>query len=515
MEKYPWWTDFQKQLADEVLEFAYSVAPRALEAVWKREHPADLVKMVGDKGWFGVLVPEEYGGMGKNGGVTSSAIITEGLTAVGMLGGLFFSTQFGGVKQLSTFGTPEQKERWLTRVARGEVIGALGLTEPFVGSDAAGIKTIAVKDGDEWVINGKKRFITNTGVANMYFVYAKTSNEPGDIQARRHLTAFVVDKGTPGFSVERINELAVFDAVRNGTLNFDNVRVSEENIVGGIGGAWGVLTNGLNFERLMIAVCMIAVIKEALRNALFFTERRVQFGQRTLDFESNQYRMADIIMRLKSTRLLCYYTAYQEDLGNNPIIEANAAKILATELARESAIDALQVCGGDAFTKYYTVEQLLRDSKINEVGGGTNEVLRRLIVYVYRRLFANEIRQPRRRIHKELRIPIPYFEPVEKKAAPTSPEEMETAVLEALGEDYFVNPGLHMKREELMEDTGLSDEQLDETLLSLEEKNLVDLWRDRRGVIRLAKATYEGLNKAKPLEFYCWYPQWSRKEERF
>ncbi len=516
VEKYPWWTEYQKQLADDVIAFAQEVAPRAVEAVWRREHPADLVKKVGKKGWFGVLTPEEYGGMGKNGGVTSSSIITEGLTSVGMLGGLYFSTLFGGVKQLSTMGTPEQKERWLTRVARGEIIGALGLTEPFVGSDAAGIRTNAVKDGDEWVINGKKRFITNTGIAELYFVYTKTSMEPGDIKSRRHLTAFVVEKGTPGFKVEKINELAVFDAVRNGTLNFDNVRVPEENIVGGVGGGWGVMVNGLNFERLMIAVCMVAAIREALRNALYFTERRVQFGQRTIDFESNQYKIADIIMRLKSTRLLCYYTAYQEDMGNNPIIEANAAKIMATELARDSALDALQVCGGDAFTKYYTVEQLLRDTKINEIGGGSSEVLRRLIVYIYRRLFASEIRQPRRRIHKELRIPIPYFEPSEKtQAASISPEKMEEAVIEALAEDYFVNPGLHMKREELMQDTDLNDEQLDETLLSLEEKKLVDLWRDRRGVIRLAKATYEGLNKGKPLEFYCWYPQWSKEEERF
>jgi len=518
LEKYPWWTDFQKRLADEVEEFAYGAAPRVYEAVWKKEHPADLIKEVGKKGWFGVLVPEEYGGMGENGGVTSSTIITEGLTIVGILGGLFFSTLFGGVKQLSTFGTPEQKERWLTRVARGEIIGALGLTEPFVGSDAAGIRTAAVKDGDEWVINGKKRFITNTGIANLYLVYTRTSNDPADIKSRKHLTAFVVEKGTPGFRVERINELGVFDAVRNGTLHFDNVRVPEENIVGGVGGGWGVMTNGLNFERLMIAICMVSAIREALRNALYFTERRVQFGQRTIDFESNQYKIADIIMRLKSVRLLCYYTAHQEDLGNNPVIEANAAKIMATELATQSALDALQICGGDSFTKYYPVERLLRDSKINEIGGGSSEVLRRLITYIYRRLYADELRQPRRRIHKELRIPIPYFEkPGEKrpKPAPATPEESEKTVLEALAEDYFVNPGLHMKREELMDDTGLNDEQLDETLLSLEEKGLVDLWRDKRGVIRLAKATYEGLNRAKPFEFYCWYPEWSREDERF
>ncbi|MHA1209666.1 MAG: acyl-CoA dehydrogenase family protein [Candidatus Freyarchaeota archaeon] len=516
MEKYPWFTERQKQLTDEVEEFVDEITPRAYEATIKKEHPRDLIKMVADKGWFGALVPEEYGGMGKEVGITGCEIICEGLTQAGSIGGVYSATMFGGLEQICMFGTDEQKERWLPRFARGELLGAITLTEPFVGTDAAGIRTTAVKDGDEWVINGKKRFISNTGVADIYMLYAKTSNDPGDRAAYKHLTAFIVEKGTPGFTVERVNELAVFDGIRNGILDFDNVRVPAENVLAGEGNGWGVMTAGLNFERLTVATQIIAGIREALRYALFFTTRRVQFGRRTIDFESNQYKLADIIIALKTARLLTYYAAWMMDQGLNPVVEANAAKIYATEAATQAALNALQIIGGDSFTKYYPVERILMDAKILEVGAGTNEVLRRLLTAQARRIMADELKAPRRRIHKELRWPIPYYKPEKApKKHPTSLEEIEKAILEALADDYFVNPGLHMRREELMEDTGLDEEQLDEALVSLEEKKLVDLYRTRQGVIILAKATYEGLRKARPKEYYRWYPEWSKEDERF
>ncbi|MHA1580737.1 MAG: acyl-CoA dehydrogenase family protein [Candidatus Freyarchaeota archaeon] len=516
MEKYPWFTERQKQLTDEVVEFVEEITPRAYEATIKKEHPSDLIKMVADKGWFGALVPEEYGGMGKDVGITGCEIICEGLTQAGSIGGVYSATMFGGLEQICMFGTDEQKERWLPRFARGELLGAITLTEPFVGTDAAGIRTTAVRDGDEWVINGKKRFITNTGVADIYMLYAKTSDEPGDRAAYKHLTAFIVEKGTPGFTVERVNELAVFEGIRNGILDFDNVKVPAENVLAGEGNGWGVMIAGLNFERLTIAAQIIAGIREALRYALFFTTRRVQFGRRTIDFESNQYKLADIIIALKTARLLTYYATWMMDQGPNPVVEASAAKIYATEAARQAALNALQIIGGDGFTKYYPVERILMDAKILEVGAGTNEVLRRLLTAQARRIMADELKAPRRRIHRELRWPIPYYKPEKApRKATASLEEMEEVILEALADDYFVNPGLHMRREELMEDTGLDEEQLDEALVSLEEKKLVDLYRTRQGVIILAKATYEGLRKARPKEYYRWYPEWSKEDERF
>jgi alkylation response protein AidB-like acyl-CoA dehydrogenase len=518
MEKYSWFNERQKQLTDEVNEFVEEITPRAYEASFRKEHPRDLVKMVADRGWFGALIPEEYGGMGKDVGVTGCEIICEGLTRAGSIGGIYSATMFGGVEQICMYGTDEQKERWLPKIARGELLGAITLTEPFVGTDASGIRTTATREGDYYLINGKKRFISNTGVADIYMLYAKTSDEPGDKAAFKHLTAFIVEKGTPGFTVERVNELAVFEGIRNGILDFENARVPANNMLLAEGNGWGVMTAGLNFERLTVATQIIAGIREALRYALYFTTRRVQFNQRTIDFEANQYKIADIIINLKTARLLTYYAAWMMDKGLNPVVEANAAKIFATEVCRQSALDALQVIGGDSFTKYYPVERILLDAKILEVGAGTNEVLRRLLTAQARRLMADELKSPRRRIHGELRWPIPYYKPTPEfapKKAPKDLQGMEKAILEALAADYFVNPGLHMKREELMEDTGLDDEQLDEALTSLEEKKLVDLFKTRQGVIILAKATYDGLRKAKPKEFYQWYPEWSKEDERF
>ncbi|MFB0562249.1 MAG: acyl-CoA dehydrogenase family protein [Candidatus Lokiarchaeia archaeon] len=518
MEKYPWFTERQKQLTDEVVEFVDEITPRAYEAAIKQEHPRDLVKMVADKGWFGALVPEEYGGMGKEIAVTGCQIIAEGLTRAATVGGVYSATSFGGVEQICMFGTDEQKERWLPKIARGELLGAITLTEPFVGTDAAGIRTTATRDGDYYLLNGKKRFISNAGLADIYMLYAKTSDEPGDRAAYKHLSAFIVEKGTPGFTIERINELAVFRGIRNGFLDFDNARVPASNMLLGEGNGWGVLTAGLNFERLTVATQIIAGMREALRYALYFSTRRVQFNRRTIDFEANQYKLADIILRMKTARLLTYYAAWMMDQGLNPVVEANAAKIYATEACRDATLDALQIIGGDAFTKFYPVEQILLDAKILEVGAGTNEVLRRLLTAQARRIMADELKAPRRRVHKELRFPIPYYKASPEfapKKVPTDLEGMKNTILEALAADYFVNPGLHMKREELVEDTGLDEEQLDETLVSLEERKLVDLYRTRQGVIILAKATYDGLRKAKPKEYYQWYPEWSKEDERF
>jgi len=353
-----------------------------------------------------------------------------------------------------------------------------------------------------YIINGKKRFISTSGIADAYFVYVKTSDNPSDKAAYRHLTGLYVQKGMPGFTVERINALGVFDGVRNGVLNFNNVFVPEDNVVGGEGMGWMCMISGLNLERVLIAVSVVSGIREALRYSYYMSQRRVQFGKRTIEYESNQYRIADMIIGYKTSRLLTYYAASLLDKGLEPLIEANSAKIYATETARKVAEDALQVMGGDGFTKYYPVESLLRDAKILEVGGGTNDVLRRLIANQGWNIMRDMLKPPRRRVSKKFGISLPYFRNPPELELPTKcgasdSEAVEKGVLLALAEDYLVNPGLHMTREELMEDTGLDEERLDEALLSLEEKQLVDIYRDKKGVLRLIKATYAGLDKAK------------------
>ncbi|MHA1208827.1 MAG: acyl-CoA dehydrogenase family protein [Candidatus Freyarchaeota archaeon] len=478
METFPWWTEKQKKLAEEVEDFVEENTPRAAEALWRFENPEDLIRKVGEKGWYGTLIPEEYGGMGGEVGVTGACIVAEGLARLGTIATIYSTTCFGGTHQLVRLGTEEQKEKWLPRIARGEQINALCLTEPFVGSDAAGVTTTAKRVDGGYVINGKKRFISTSGIADAYFVYVKTSDDPADRAAYKHLTA------------------------------------------GGEGMGWMCMISGLNLERCLIAVGLVAGMREALRYSYYMSQRRVQFGKRTIEFESNQYRIADMIIGYKTARLLTYHAASLIDQGLEPLIEANSAKIYATETARKIAEDALQVMGGDGFTKYYPVEALLRDAKLLEVGGGTNDVLRRLISGQGWRIMGDLLRPPRRRVHEELGIPVPYYRnppPLElpTRAGASDPEAVEESILLALAEDYRVNPGLHMIREELKEDTGLDDDRLDEALLSLEEKKLVDIYRDRRGVFRLVKATYAGLERVRPIDYFRWYPDWIREDEVF
>ena len=178
MKKYPWWTDFQKKLADEVEEFVDGWFPAIEKATWKKEVPWDFVKALKKRGYFGVVVPEEYGGFGKKANVTGACIVGEQVARLGANAAApWAATMFGGCYQLVTHGNDEQKEKWLPRFVSGDGIGAITLTEPFVGSDAAGVQLTAEKEGDHYILNGVKRFISNTGIANIYCTYAKTSQD--------------------------------------------------------------------------------------------------------------------------------------------------------------------------------------------------------------------------------------------------------------------------------------------------------------------------------------------------
>jgi len=516
VEKYFWWTDEQKRFADEVEEFSRENAHRMAEEIWTREVPQDLLEEVRKRGWFGALIPKEYDGMGL--GCTGSCLLVEEL--IDVVGGLFTTTAFGGAHQILHSGTEEQKERWLPKIARGELIGAICLTEPLLGSDAAGVETTARREGDEYVINGKKRFTTNLGYADIYLVYTRTSDKPEDIKARRHLTAFIVEKGTPGFTIEKINELCVFDPpVLNGYLDFDEVRVPAANVIGGEGNAFmDVMVRGLNFERLLVSAQTLGGMRTSLINAVYVTKRRIQFGRRTIDFESNQFRIADMIMNLKLARLMTYYSAYLVDRGMDPFLETTLLKVFAAEALSKTASDAVQCMGGDGVTKFYPAEAVMRSVKMAEIGAGSSDVMRQLLARLATRyltgLMLEELEEPRRRIHPNLGVPVPVFALGQMKPKFTS-KDSEGKVLEALAEDYRVNPGLYMTREDLEEDTELTGEDLDKALVSLEAEGLVKLYRIR-DIIRLAKATYKGLKKAKPKQYYRWFPEWVKTEpERY
>lgn len=491
---------------EEAKAFADKNLPKGEEIFWTKKFPSEMLKEVARKGWFGAVIPEEYGG--KNAGVTGVAIIAEELSRIGSaLSEAYSVSMFGGVEQLLAFGNEEQKRKWLPKIAKGEVVGAVCITEPFVGSDAASVESTARRDGDCYVLNGKKRFITNAGLADIYVVYAKTSEKAEDKGKYQHLTAFLVEKGMPGFSVEKINELSGWFGLPNGFLDFNEVKVPAENIIGREEEGWKVMMAGLNFERVVYSAAMLGPIRESIRYAVAYAQRRMQFGKPTVEIPANQSKIADMLAGLHTSRLLVYHAAHLLDEHKDAMVEAATAKLFTSETYERLISDAIMVMGGDGWTRFYPVESYLRDAKVNQIGAGTNDIMRLVIFRGGLKALGKDLKMPRRRLHEKLGVPISTTEPLPKL------EDNEDGILNALAEDYQVNPGLYVTREDLKERlTEVTDEKLDQLLKSLEGKGLTKLYRDGRGAITLVKATYEGLRKAKPLEQYKWYPDWLNKE---
>jgi alkylation response protein AidB-like acyl-CoA dehydrogenase len=504
METFPWWTDEQKKFSEELQKFVIQNIPKAEKAFWARTFPMDIVRDVQERGYFGAAVPKKYGGLEL--GATGACIAAEQLGRLYAVGHVFVVSQLGGTHQLLHFGTEEQKDEWLPKIAKGQ-LGAVCITEPFAGSDAASVWTTARKEGDEWVIMGRKRYITGAGPADRYFVYTKTSNDPEVVGKYGHLTAFIVEKGTPGFTLEKINELIGFDNVPNGYLNFDDVRVPDFNRIGDVGGGWAVMTSGLNFERLVASAVVGGGLEDIIRMVIYYTNRRVQFSQQTNRFVNNQFKIADMITMNKIARIVTYYTAMLLDSGQNPAIEASIAKLLNTDYAVQTGLDAVQVTGGDGLTKFYPVERLVREGKIGQVVAGTNEVQKLII---YRMGALSYLDMPYRlRMDPDLGIPVLSLDDGPWKGKKIT----EDVMLKILAEDYRTNPGLYMTVEDLEKETGLEKGKVLEFVASLEKKNLVATFKDRRGNVIMAKANYEGLRKAYPAEYYRWFPDWFDPEE--
>jgi alkylation response protein AidB-like acyl-CoA dehydrogenase len=506
MEVFPWWTEDQKKFNQEIEAFVKEIMPRDAETRWKREFPWDIFEKLSQKGYPGAGIPKEYGGLGL--GATGACIAVEALNRMPGPGRTFVGNMLGGLRQIIEYGTEEQKKRFLPRIAKGE-IGAIVITEPFVGTDAAAIETTARREGDFYIINGKKRFIVSAGVASRYMVYARTSNKPEDIRTHKHLTAFIVEKGIQGFTVEKINEIMGFENIQNGVLNFDEVAVPAGNCIGEEGQGWRVMTAGLNFERTMICAKALGWTRELLRNVVPYAQRRVQFGKPTIDLVNNQFKIADLITQVKIARLMTYYTAYLWDLGWDITLESNMGKVFICEGAIRTALDAIQVMGGDGVTSFYPLAALMNVSKVENISGGSMEACRLVIYRTGLKQMAHEFKMPRRVIHKELGVPVPATPLLEKQKSID-----EENLLKLLAEDYRVNPGLYMSREDIKESFEVDDIKLNKLLLSLERKGMVKLYRDKKG-IALSKATYDGLKKANPPEYYRWFPSWVTKDNVF
>lgn len=507
-EPYWWWTDEQKRIAREVEEFVDENFEEAELYFWKQEFPWPLIEKVADKGYFGAGIPEEFGGMEL--GATGSCIVAEQLGRLYSVGHVFVVSMLAGLEQILKYATEEQKQKWLPKLAKGDELGAVCITEPFAGSDAANVLTTAEKDGDEWVINGKKRYITGAGVSDRYFIYAKTSDDPSDRKQYSHLTSFLVEKGRAGFSLEQINPLIGFDNVPNGYLSFRDLRIPDENRIGPVGKGWQVMMAGLNFERLVAGAVFIGVLKDIIRQLFHFTKRRVQFNRPTNRFQGNQNEIADIISMYRMGRQFTYYCAKEIDMGKEPMINSAITKMVISEYVRKAGTKAIQVMGGDGLTKFYPAERLMREGKVGEIVAGTTEI-QKMIIYRFSSMLPDYNKPVRMRWNDEVDAPIISNRESQFKGLEVNEENM----LKVIAHDYKVNPGLYMTIDDIREDIGTSRSKTRKIVKELEQKGLVVIHRSRDGDIKLVKASYEGLQQAFPKEHYEWFPDWYAEDDKF
>jgi hypothetical protein len=309
----------------------------------------------------------------------------------------------------------------------------------------------------------------------------------------------------PGFTVEKINEVIGFSNIQNGTLDFTNVTVPASHRLGSEGEGWRVMTAGLNFERTLISAMVSGWIGELLRNVVPYSQRRVQFGRPTIDIPANQFKTADLIIKWQMARLSAFYTAYLWDLGKDIAVESNVAKVFNCEAALQGSLDAIQVMGGDGVTPFYPLEEIMSQAKVENIAGGTMEACRLVIFRSGIRQMADDLKMQQRVIHHTLGIPVPVGDSLQKER-----DVSEEKLLAALAEDYRINPGLFMSKEDLKGLFEVDDATLDMLLSSLEGKGDIKLYRSKKG-IELAKATYDGLRKAHPPDYYRWFPSWVNK----
>jgi len=368
----------QEEFRRAVREFAEEVvAPRAEEMDRKEELPMDVVKQMGELGLFGVPFPEEYGGQGAD--FLTFCLAVEELARVDSSIAITLEAAVGlGATPIFRFGTEEQKQRWLGPMCRGEILGAFGLTEPGGGSDAAATRTSAKLDGGEWVINGSKALITNSGtsISKMVTITAVTgTGEDGE----KEISTIIVPTDTPGFQVGKSYRKIGWRASDTRELSFSDCRVPEENLLGERGKGYSQFLQTLDDGRIAIAALAVGLSRGCLDESLAYAQEREAFGRAIGEFQAIQFKIADMKVAVETARLATYRAAWLKDRGRPYKAEAALAKLYASEVAVTCAREAVQVHGGYGFVEEFPVARYYRDSKVLEIGEGTSEIQRILI----------------------------------------------------------------------------------------------------------------------------------------
>ena len=355
------------------------VKPLAQEVDETETFPRGTVEKMAKLGFLGIPIPKEYGGHGCD--PLTYAMCVEELSKVCGTTGVIVSAHTSlCCDPILTYGTEEQKQKYLVPLAKGEKLGAFGLTEPGAGTDAQGVQTKAVLDGDEWVLNGSKIFITNGKEADVYVIFAMTGvTEDKKGRKKKLISAFIVEKGTPGFTFGTKEKKMGIRGSSTYELIFTDCRIPKENLLGAEGKGFGIAMHTLDGGRIGIASQALGLAEGALENTIAYVKERKQFGRSIAAFQNTQFQIADMATKVEAAQLLVYKAAMAKATQKVYSVEAAKAKLYAAEVAMEVTTKAVQLHGGYGYTREYDVERMMRDAKITEIYEGTSEVQRMVI----------------------------------------------------------------------------------------------------------------------------------------
>jgi alkylation response protein AidB-like acyl-CoA dehydrogenase len=368
-------TEAQRATRDTARRFARERLERVgVEIDRTHQFPTAAVAELGALGMLGVFIPEEYGGAGLDN--VSYMLVVEELSVECASTGVIVSAHSSlGSWPILVTGTEEQKHRFLPKMATGEWLGCFALTEPQAGSDAAGQKTRAVRDGDSYIINGTKNFITNGPEAGIAIVFAMTDADKGN----HGISAFIVETSTPGFAVTRIEEKMGINGSHSAQLAFSDMRVPRENLLTNEGEGFKVAMKTLDGGRIGIAAQAIGIARASLEASLKYSQERQAFGRPIASNQAIQWKLADMAVEIDAARLLALQAASLKDAGKPYTKQSAMAKLFAAETAMKAATEAVQIHGGYGYTKEFKVERYFRDAKITEIYEGTSEIQRLVI----------------------------------------------------------------------------------------------------------------------------------------
>jgi len=368
-------TSEQELIQKTAREFAQEhLAPGVIERDDKAEFPTGQIKMMGELGFMGMMVPEEWGGAGFD--TMTFVIAMEEIAAVELATSTIMSVNNSLVCQLFTdYGTHDQKEKYLKPLANGDMLGAYSLSEPQSGSDASNMRTFAKKDGDHYVINGTKNWVTNGITSDIVVLFCLTEKAIG----YKGITAFVIEKGTPGLSTGKKEDKLGIRASDTCDLYFENCRIPAENRIGEEGQGFKIAMKALGGGRIGIAAQALGLARAALEAAVSYAKERKQFGKAIGEFGAIQNKLADMATEIDAARMLIWRAAKLKDEGKNYTRESSMAKLFASSTAMKAATECVQIHGGYGYMQEYGVERLMRDAKITQIYEGTQEVQRIVI----------------------------------------------------------------------------------------------------------------------------------------